>query len=106
MTEGMSVLESASASLTIHLCHHPAVYGGLGHLLPDLDLCAWKALDGLILQVVVVVVFALERARRRLLRRRWLAPATPAPLLRRHPAWSSLVFVCRVAARSVFDFGG
>ena len=86
MTEWMGVLESASGSLTIDLCHHPAVYGGLGYLLPDLDLCAWKALDGLILRIVVVVVFALERARRRLLRRRWLALATPAPLLRRHPA--------------------
>ena len=62
MTEGMGVLESASGSLTIDLCHHPAVYGGLGYLLPDLDLCAWKALDGLILHVVVVVVFALESA--------------------------------------------
>ena len=80
------MLESTSGSLTIDLCHHPAVYGGLGYLLPDLDLCAWTALDGLILRVVVVVVFALERARRRLLRRRWLAPAIPAPLLRRHPA--------------------
>ena len=80
------MLESASGSLTIDLCHHPAVYGGLGYLLPDLDLCAWKALNGLILRIVVIVVFALERARRRLLRRRLLAPATPAPLLRRHPA--------------------
>ena len=77
------MLESASGSLTIDLCHHPAVYGGLGYLLPDLDLCASKALVGLILPIVVVVVFALERARRRLLRRRWLALATPAPLLRR-----------------------
>ena len=88
MTEGMGVgrvLESASGSLTIDLCHHPAVYGGLGYLLPDLEI---EALDGLILRtcIVVVVVFALERARRRLVRRRWLAPATPAPLLRRHPA--------------------
>ena len=86
MTEWMGVLESASGSLTIDLCHLPAVYGGLGYLVPDLDLCAWKALDGLILHVVVVVVFALERARRRLFLRRWLAPTTPAPLLRRHPA--------------------
>jgi hypothetical protein len=30
--------------------------------IPDLDLCAWKALDGLILHVVVVVVVALESA--------------------------------------------
>ena len=73
------MLESASGSLTIDLCHHPAVYGGLGYLLPDLDLCAWKALNGLILRIVVIVVFALERARRRLLRLVCLLPP-PQPL--------------------------